>query len=590
MKSKNERRIYSVYVHKCPDGMVYVGSTSILPCRRYNGGEGYKKNAEFYEAIQRWGWKNISHDVVMTCEDGDTASMLEYVMICTVLPEKLFNKNKFSINTSHFPVYDAVDVQPRFSSELIVKYIGDSANKSVLESYVNYERGCKDWASHEDRLNYFKNYLKSLGDSIPKQQKQYDMKEKTKEKARTGKFKVIKNTKIEIVLDTRYKHNCGGYPVCIRMYKDRKYKYFQTGYVMTVSEFEDMNGKDEEYINGMFDYYCEKIRDYGDGVTYSYIQGLPDYTQTSTVGTGSGISELFDEKASLCTTISTATGYRDTLKKINEAFPNGLKLADISVSTVSKFKDYMHTHGMSDTSINIHLSKLKACINYGIYKGYLKESQYPFKRTGVEIDKVTLPKSEKRDTDYITAEDMRRIWDWFMYSKKVNRHVGYFLFSYLHGGINVADMIDLKFDDFYFKEGGFIYQRRKTKAKNNFKVFVPATKWTDALLDRMGITPEHGEVVFPELRSDGTDKEYMRVKATVSAGINRTIKRVATGLGIGDISMTTARHSFATIACKNRMPYTMIEQAMGHANTEVSGHYIGGFSVGEMRPDFENLL
>lgn len=589
MSKSEERKKYSVYVHKCPDGMVYVGSTSLLPCRRYNGGYGYKGNPEFYEAIQKWGWKNISHDVVMTCDSKTTASMLEKVMICSVLPEKSFNKNSFLPNTSFFPVYDAVGVMPRFSSELIVEYIGDSANKSVVESYMDYEKNCKDWGSHEDRMDYYKNYLRSLAAANPNQQIQYNMK-KEKVKARTMNWKIIKGVKIEIMLDTRYEHTCGGYPVCIRIYKDRKYKYFRTEYVMTVSEFMDMDSKDEEYINKMFNYYCNKIRDYENDVTYSYIQALPDYTQTSSVDAGSDISELFEEKASLCVTMSTARGYRDTLKKINEAFPNGLKLTDINVSTVSEFKTYMHEHGINDTSINIHLTKLKACVNYGIYKGYIKESQYPFKRTGVEIDKVTLPKGEKRDTEYITIEDMHKIWDWFMNSKKPNKYIGYFLFSYLHGGINVADMMYLKFDDFYFRERGFIYQRKKTLAKNNFKVFVPATKWTDALLERMGITPTSGKCVFAGLSFDGTEKDYNRVKSKASTSINRVVKMVAKELGIGDISMTTARHSFATIASKNRMPYMMIEQAMGHANTSVSGHYIGGFSLDEMRPDFELLL
>lgn len=562
MKHTDEKCTWSVYVHKCPDGMVYVGTTSMFPCRRYKGGKGYINNVEFYEAIQKWGWENITHDVVMQCSDENMAKRLETELIAATMPDKSFNTQV--VGCGEF----------RFSSTMIMDALGKSANTELLN------------------VGYTTNLSNCNVDENPKQQKQSNMKvkETTKEKARVAKFKVIKGVRIETVLDTRYMHNCGGYPVCIRLYKDRKYKYFQTEYVMTVSEFADMQHQDEEHLNKMFDYYCQKVREGGEVITSSDIKSIPEYTQTTTASVGGMVDELFAEKMSLCNAVGTAIGYKDTLKKINEAFPNGLKLTDISVQSVSDFKDYMHTHGMSDTSINFHLTKLKACINYGIYKGYIKATQYPFKRTAVEIDKVTLPKSQKRDTEYITIDDMKRIWDWFMTSKKVNRYVGYFLFSYLHGGINIADMMFLKFDDFYFRERGFIYQRKKTAHKNSFKVFVPATDLTDALFERMGITPEYGKTVFPKLQCDGTEEDYMRVKQKTSSLINNALNKLSTELGLGGISMTTARHSFATIASKNRMPWIMVEQAMGHANNTVSGHYIGGFSLDEMRPDFERLL
>lgn len=577
MTQRKENRTYSVYVHTCPDGMVYVGSTSLLPCRRYNGGEGYKGNPEFYSAITKWGWKNIRHEVVMECSDKETAKMFESVFICATLPEKSYNAVTKTPNNAWFEAYTAEGVSPKFSSGLITKSLGESADTCIVSRYEFMESNTAGNFSNCNVTEY------------PKQQKQSDMK-RVKVKAQTMTAKVIKGVKIEALLDTRYQHNCGGYPVCIRLYKDRKYKYFPTEYVMTVSEFLDMHGQDEEQIVKMFNYYCDRVRNLGDVVSCTDIQAIPEYTQTSTASVGGTIADLFNEKISLCGTLGTAIGYRSTLNKINEAFPKGLKLTEISVDTANRFVTYMAEQGLNETTINIHLTKLKACVNYGIYKGYIKDSQYPFKRSAVEIDKVTVPKSKKRDMEYITKEDMRRIWDWFMYSPKVNRHIGMFLFSYLHGGINVADMINLRFDDFYFREGGFAYRRKKTLHKNDFAVTVPSTRWTDALLDRMGIVPTQGEYVFRDLKYDGTEKDYMRIKQKASTQINRAIYRLSDKLGLGDISMTTARHSFATIATKNRMPWTMVEAAMGHANNTVSGHYIGGFSIEEMRPDFEQLL
>jgi integrase len=208
----------------------------------------------------------------------------------------------------------------------------------------------------------------------------------------------------------------------------------------------------------------------------------------------------------------------------------------------------------------------------------------------MEIDKITIPQSDKRDENYLSKTDMQTLWGYFKQTK--TKHLGWFLFSYLHGGMNIADMMGLRFTDFWFSEGGFVYQREKTKGKNNFKVVVPATTWTSELLDIMGITPTKGELVFKDMGGlRQSDKGYAVAKNRLSNNANQTLKAVGKKAGVGkSISMTVARHSFATTATKERMPFAMIERTMGHSTGGVSSHYIGGFTVDEMRPDFEKLL
>lgn len=575
MSKTDEKKKYSVYVHTCPDGMVYVGMTSLLPCRRYNGGEGYKGNAEFYEAIQKWGWKNIRHRVVTEFDDMPSARMMETTLISATLPEKSYN---ISQTGQHIMKYqDIGGVVPQFNPQTIVDALGESVNIEFVNRYSN-EMTQKDIPTYFSKSGVFTN---------SKQQKQSDMK-KEKEKARMMTWKVIKGVKIEAMLDTRYKHNCGGYPVCIRMYTDRRYRYIQTGFVMPIHEFNDMDSKSESYILKMFDHYCDRIRDYEGRITYSYIQGLPNYTQSKTVDVESTMTDLFVEKMGMLKTLNTVANYKTVIKRVLDIYPDGLPLSMVSTETIGNLMDKLKKGGLSDTTMNIYGSIIKSTINYGIYKGYLKDSQYPFRRSAVEIDKIAIPKSASRDMEYLTKEQMQQIWEWFKVHK--DRYIGYFLFSYLHGGINLADILTLKFGDLYYQERAFCYRRRKTIAKNNFDIIVPATKWTDELFKVMGITPKRGELVFKEMAYDGTEREFSKAKSKFASGINRAVGALTKQLGMRDSSMTTARHTFCTIANKQRMPYSMIERAMGHANNGVSGHYIGGFTPDEMRPDFENLL
>ncbi len=57
---------FCVYIHELPDGRKYIGVTQQKPSARFEGGSGYKFNAQFYNAILEIGWNNISHVVVAT--------------------------------------------------------------------------------------------------------------------------------------------------------------------------------------------------------------------------------------------------------------------------------------------------------------------------------------------------------------------------------------------------------------------------------------------------------------------------------------------------------------------------------------------
>lgn len=59
----SEGNNYCVYKHTSPSGKVYIGQTSINPLDRWQNGKGYKKQA-FYNAIKKYGWENIKHEIL----------------------------------------------------------------------------------------------------------------------------------------------------------------------------------------------------------------------------------------------------------------------------------------------------------------------------------------------------------------------------------------------------------------------------------------------------------------------------------------------------------------------------------------------
>ena len=71
-----------LYKHTSPSGKVYIGITSKRnPNWRWNNGRGYTACIYFYNAIIKYGWNNIKHEVLFTNLDEDTAKRLEIELI-----------------------------------------------------------------------------------------------------------------------------------------------------------------------------------------------------------------------------------------------------------------------------------------------------------------------------------------------------------------------------------------------------------------------------------------------------------------------------------------------------------------------------
>ena len=73
--------MYSVYKHETPSGKVYIGITKQEPKKRWLHGKGYQKQDYFYNAIQKYGWDNIKHEVLFTGLTKEEANQKEIELI-----------------------------------------------------------------------------------------------------------------------------------------------------------------------------------------------------------------------------------------------------------------------------------------------------------------------------------------------------------------------------------------------------------------------------------------------------------------------------------------------------------------------------
>lgn len=72
----------SVYVHILPNTKLYIGVTSQSVVSRWGEhGQGYRKQVLFWRAIQKYGWDNIKHLVLLENLEYEKALLIEQFLI-----------------------------------------------------------------------------------------------------------------------------------------------------------------------------------------------------------------------------------------------------------------------------------------------------------------------------------------------------------------------------------------------------------------------------------------------------------------------------------------------------------------------------
>lgn len=75
-------KTYCVYKHTCPNGKVYIGQTGRNPEARWGkNGYCYKTTPYFKSAIDKYGWNNISHEILYDGLTQEKACELEIKLI-----------------------------------------------------------------------------------------------------------------------------------------------------------------------------------------------------------------------------------------------------------------------------------------------------------------------------------------------------------------------------------------------------------------------------------------------------------------------------------------------------------------------------
>ncbi len=284
---------------------------------------------------------------------------------------------------------------------------------------------------------------------------------------------------------------------------------------------------------------------------------------------------------------SITSGKKKTVSKLPK-----LGFEDITVQWLKRYSTALEAIGTSHATIGIYCRTLRAIYNVAIQKDPTLTTNYPFGKGKFEI-----PTAQKNKRA-LSLEAIKDIFDYKPQSLPEQRAKDFWIFSYLCNGINVADLIRLKYSQLQFHEEGctITFLRQKTqrsksdKTENVIELDKAPTEHIRGIIARHGNKGKAG-YIFPFLNDKNTSQEQHDAKTSFVRLLNKSLHKIANSLKLPiDLTTYTARHSYATVLLRSGVSVAAISEALGHSDLKTTESYLGGFSSESKRQNSKNLL
>ena len=371
----------------------------------------------------------------------------------------------------------------------------------------------------------------------------------------------------------------GDYPICLRITKDRKTKYFKTIFNASEDEWDSNAGKfnkrNKNYLQNnrlLHKFQDRALQILGELKIERDDFTLNDFEQRYRVDSNPVQNNVFmfwDEiigemvSAGRTGNAKVNKNTSDSVKKfIGSA---RLTFKDITPTFLNKYEVFLRSRGGSDGGIGVRMRATRALYNFAIERKIVKEEFYPFKTykvsklKGKGLKKALSIKQVKKIVNF-DLEDHPLLTN--------SRH--YFVFSFYTRGMNFADMMKL---EWRAVDGDkILYTRSKTKGNFMVKILPPVRE----ILDFYQKNSVGTKYVFPILlKDDMTPLQLENRKHKTLQRYNKDLKEIARICGIDkNLSSYVARHSFANCLKQKGVATDIISESMGHQNLAITQAYL----------------
>lgn len=277
---------------------------------------------------------------------------------------------------------------------------------------------------------------------------------------------------------------------------------------------------------------------------------------------------------------------------------------DITPKYLEGYVSFCRNKGNGNGTISIRLREIRRIFNLAIGERIVKPELYPFS-SGKEDGKVRLPKVELSKTDqYLTEDSLRVIAKAVMDDQILERTRHLFLFSFYCRGINWKDMALLTKSSFRLamvtdettktsKEVTML-QYRRSKTKGTFDILVTSNiqRELDWFIENTVLYEDYVlPIISLDIKPEGLDEYLKQRRKRFNRSLRALAKKLKLPASQQNITIYTARHSFAMTLQTAEKPIEIISQALGHQSVETTKHYLAKFSTTKMAEETDiNLL
>lgn len=388
-------------------------------------------------------------------------------------------------------------------------------------------------------------------------------------------IKVVKNgVVVSVLLDTRTINKEGTYPVKIKVYFQGKPKYYSTGICMSTKdeleevleskskkniEIQDIIGKELSRILKNVDILVERG-------TFSF-SNLNNMLGKNIGGTlnemiSAKIKELDNEEK-----FGSSTFYKGTLSLLKRYIKHDVLINEVTVEWLNGLEKFI-LKTASQTTVAMNMRNIRTIMNIAKQTGVIRESDYPFGRGKYQIKegsgkkKALNKKQLKAIAEYsdgsMTTEFYRDLW----------------LFIYFCNGLNVADLISLKFSDIQNGEISFIRKKTKDRTRDVKRIYAAITPEMYSIINKWGNDPKNSIYIFPFLKPSDSAWEHEKKKKNLTKLINKRMKMIGEKLNLGKITTYVARHTYATVLRNEGVPISIISPMLGHSSVTTTEIYL----------------
>lgn len=377
---------------------------------------------------------------------------------------------------------------------------------------------------------------------------------------------VINGVVVSVFLDTRTVNKKGTYPVKIKVYFQGKPKYYPTGICMSTKEeleevLESKSKKNIEIqyiIHKEFNRILKNVDILVERGTFSF-SNLNNMLGKNIGGTlnemiSAKIKELENEEK-----FGTSAFYKGTLSLLKRYMKHDVPINEVTVEWLNGLEKFI-LKTANQTTVAMNMRNIRATMNIAKQVGVIRESDYPFGRGKYQIKegsgkkKALNKKQLKAIAEYsdgsMTTEFYRDLW----------------LFIYFCNGLNVADLISLKFSDIQNGEISFIRKKTKDRTRDVKRIYAAITPEMYSIINKWGNDPKKSVYIFPFLKPGDSAWEHEKKKKNLTKLINKRMKMIGEKLNLGKITTYVARHTYATVLRNEGVPISIISPMLGHSS------------------------